>query len=339
MKAANFHKHMTFAVFFLVASSLCLVLVACGGDTDTRAGQAGVVPFKELPIDRGQVRVTQALRSLTISLEDVPREVTLGETARYVVALKNTSPKDVSLEQCPAYGAWYGEGRTAVGEHYLLNCAAAPREIAAYETVRFEMKQQIDGEGITAGYSGSFHWRLLSAPADANLRASSAPITVTASMNPPPPSKLEPAAADPFATDGRTLGKGRFSFGPRGGTWAIFLEGPPAALSFRYEASLDSGERVCALSGSLNDYDITNSVRATNCSLGAYALTLGFGPSDLNHAEVALVAPGLGEVQREAQIGLPADESRIRPFTLVHASNEQFAGVRAVGANGRHLAS
>lgn len=294
-----------------------------------------VVPFKETQVDPSSVKTTDAFRHLKVRLEEVPAEVLLGSTARYVAMLTNTSSSAVPLQPCPAYVASFGEGSVATFQRSLLNCEAAPPTVEPGRSVQFEMKMTIEGEDIGPGFEGKFHWRLASAPSNVDAGASSGPIIVrggATSETAQPRTLADRPARDPLVTDGHILGLGRFIFESQGGRWGVFLEGPERATTFRHVAVLDSGDVVCSSAGSADGLYL-ESIRITTCVSGPFGLTLGHVPSDVTRVEVTLAEGSLSRAA-EVQASAPADEPLVRAIALVHSSEERPVSIRGFRADG-----
>ena len=130
-----------------------------------------LVPYEalELPEDYGpeDATLTREQVRLRSRILEVPDEVVLGDTLRYVVELANGSDAPVSLEPCPVYYQAYGESGFALSRTSHLNCDDAPPEIASGAALKFEMELPIeDREAV--GVDGSIVW-YLGAP-DGELR-------------------------------------------------------------------------------------------------------------------------------------------------------------------------
>lgn len=99
-----------------------------------------------------------------VSLEAVPERVAIGDTARFVVVLRNPTATGIPLRPCPTFFMSYGESGTAVFHKGRLNCDDAPPAIPAHGAVRFEMKLTITTlQYLHPGFVGQFFWRLTSA--------------------------------------------------------------------------------------------------------------------------------------------------------------------------------
>jgi hypothetical protein len=116
------------------------------------------------------------LAQLTLSIE-TPTSVNAGDTLTYVAALTNPTDRPINLIPCPGY-IQSARSPTPVKDLYALNCVPVAA-IAAYDTVRFEMRMQIPAD--TPAGSLTIFWNLIGP----SRPGSSAALTVT---TPPTPS-------------------------------------------------------------------------------------------------------------------------------------------------------
>lgn len=121
----------------LLATVVLFPVTACTETPD-------VVPYEalELPEDASdeEQSVTREQLNLVPDFLELPDEVALGDTLRYVVELENTSDQVVSLDPCPVYYQAWGESSVSVSRMSYLNCEDAPGDVAPGESVKFEMQ-------------------------------------------------------------------------------------------------------------------------------------------------------------------------------------------------------
>ncbi|HYP22012.1 MAG TPA: hypothetical protein VEV43_00395 [Actinomycetota bacterium] len=122
-----------------------------------------VVPYEPLELPEDVVREDTALTEQQVKLRsdivEVPDELVLGETLRYVVELTNESGTPVFLDPCPVYYQAWGESGFSVSRLSYLNCDDAPPEIAPGASLRFAMELPIeDPEAVHV--DGSIVWYL-----------------------------------------------------------------------------------------------------------------------------------------------------------------------------------
>jgi hypothetical protein len=277
------------------------------------------------------------LRSLAVSLEQVPKEMPLGGTIRYIVVLTNRSSSPVPLRPCPAYAASYGESATIIAQISYLNCGAAPSVVDPGASVPFEMKMRVEGRGISEGFSGTLTWGLL--PKNESQEDSTVTIPVRSGPSSTPTSRpAERPFADSLSSKGKTLGQGVFTWGSQGGRWAVFLEGPPRLPTLRFAAVLESGDVVCHSAGSADGFD-TGTIRASICLSRdrSYSLLLGLVPSDALHVEGTLGGSPAGRRTLSAVLSSPVEDSGVRPMALVYPGDESLVTLRAYRSNGSVL--
>lgn len=157
-----------------VRALLAAVVLVAGSCAPVQTGRvqsadaSGVVPFVARPNPSGPDVFGDLHQYAAVepSLEEVPSDVAIGETLRFVVALRNPTDQDIRLTPCPTFYMAWGEDDVVVNHKGLLNCPDGPKSLPGQSAVRFEMKLVIEQvKYLRPGYPGKVFWRLTSSPA------------------------------------------------------------------------------------------------------------------------------------------------------------------------------
>lgn len=143
-------------------AAVLLIPAIAGCDTRTPTAQPEIVPYERRPILQANPDDWPPLapeqETLRVTFEQVPKKLPAGDDLRYVVALRNESDDDISLDPCPAYYSAWGESLPVAEANEFLNCSEAPPAIPAQATVRFEMIMDLPDD--LTRESGTIIWRL-----------------------------------------------------------------------------------------------------------------------------------------------------------------------------------